>query len=143
MLITSCCQTRNAGYLKRWPATCRMIIAAMDPTWTPTLVCSSRLLNDVSLLSKLGRRRVKPSVEARIKELRAKGDGILKIGRTLGVGTSVVQRVVSAATPLYPPCPSPRATILSALSCNGPLQRILERDELATARQRDRIKGDH
>jgi hypothetical protein len=34
---------------------------------------------------------------------------------------------------------SPRATILSALSCNGPLQRILERDELATARQRDRI----
>jgi hypothetical protein len=42
---------------------------------------------------KLGRRRVKPSVEARILELRAKGDGILKIGRTLGVGTSVVQRV--------------------------------------------------
>jgi DNA invertase Pin-like site-specific DNA recombinase len=57
--------------------------------------------------TKLGRRRVKPSVEARIKELRAKGDGILKIGRTLGVGTSVVQRVVSAATPLYPPCPRP------------------------------------
>src|SRR6266516_366512 len=44
---------------------------------------------------KLGRRRVKPSVEARIRELRAKGDGILKIGRTLGIGTSVVQRVVS------------------------------------------------
>jgi len=44
----------------------------------------------------LGRRRVKPSVEARIKELRAKGYGILKIGRALGVGTSVVQRVVSA-----------------------------------------------
>src|SRR6266516_6847753 len=43
----------------------------------------------------LGRRRVKPSVEARIRELRAKGDGILKIGRTLGIGTSVVQRVVS------------------------------------------------
>jgi len=34
-----------------------------------------------------------PSVEARILELRANGDGILKIGRTLGVGTSVVQRV--------------------------------------------------
>src|SRR3979411_2260735 len=41
----------------------------------------------------LGRRRVKPSVEARILELRANGDGILKIGRTLGIGTSVVQRV--------------------------------------------------
>ena len=44
--------------------------------------------------SKLGRRRVKPSVEAAIRELRAQGDGILKIARTLGVGTSVVQRVV-------------------------------------------------
>ena len=48
---------------------------------------------------KLGRRKVKPSVEARIKEVpRAKGDGILKIGRTLGVGTSVVQRVVRETT---------------------------------------------
>jgi DNA invertase Pin-like site-specific DNA recombinase len=44
--------------------------------------------------TKLGRRRVKPSVEATIRELRAKGDGILKIAKTLGVGTSVVQRVV-------------------------------------------------
>jgi DNA invertase Pin-like site-specific DNA recombinase len=43
---------------------------------------------------KLGRRPVKPAVEARIRQLRAKGVGILKIGRTLGVGTSVVQRVV-------------------------------------------------
>src|SRR6195256_5159194 len=43
--------------------------------------------------TKLGRRRVKPSVEATIRELRAKGDGILKIARTLGIGTSVVQRV--------------------------------------------------
>jgi DNA invertase Pin-like site-specific DNA recombinase len=43
--------------------------------------------------TKLGRRRVKPSVEALILELRAKGDGILKIGKKLGVGTSVVQRV--------------------------------------------------
>jgi DNA invertase Pin-like site-specific DNA recombinase len=47
---------------------------------------------------KLGRRRVKPSVEAQIRELRAKGDGILKIGRTLGVGTSVVQRVLLETT---------------------------------------------
>jgi DNA invertase Pin-like site-specific DNA recombinase len=42
---------------------------------------------------KLGRRRTKPSVEAQIVALRAKGDGILKIGRKLGIGTSVVQRV--------------------------------------------------
>jgi DNA invertase Pin-like site-specific DNA recombinase len=46
--------------------------------------------------TKLGRRPVKPAVEARIRQLRAKGDGILKIGRTLGIGTSVVQRVVDA-----------------------------------------------
>jgi DNA invertase Pin-like site-specific DNA recombinase len=45
--------------------------------------------------TKLGRRPVKPAIEARIRQLRAKGDGILKIGRTLGIGTSVVQRVVS------------------------------------------------
>jgi DNA invertase Pin-like site-specific DNA recombinase len=44
---------------------------------------------------KLGRRKIKPSVEARIRELRAEGMGILKIGRTVGVGTSVVQRVVA------------------------------------------------
>jgi DNA invertase Pin-like site-specific DNA recombinase len=39
--------------------------------------------------TKLGRRRVKPSVEARILELRANGDSILKIGRTLGIGTAL------------------------------------------------------
>ena len=44
--------------------------------------------------TKLGRRSVKPAVEERIRELRAEGMGILKIGRTVGVGTSVVQRVV-------------------------------------------------
>ena len=43
--------------------------------------------------TKLGRRRVKPSMEARILELRDAGDGILKIGKKLGIGTSVVQRV--------------------------------------------------
>ena len=43
--------------------------------------------------TKLGRHRVKPSVEARILELRDAGDGILKIGKKLGIGTSVVQRV--------------------------------------------------
>jgi DNA invertase Pin-like site-specific DNA recombinase len=48
--------------------------------------------------TKLGRRPVKPAVEARIEALRAEGMGILKIGRTLGVGTSVVQRVLGAGT---------------------------------------------
>jgi DNA invertase Pin-like site-specific DNA recombinase len=47
--------------------------------------------------TKLGRRPVKPAIEARIRKLRAEGMGILKIGRTIGVGTSVVQRVLSAA----------------------------------------------
>ena len=42
---------------------------------------------------KLGRRRVKPSVEAQILALRDRGHGILRIGRQLGIGTSVVQRV--------------------------------------------------
>ncbi len=45
--------------------------------------------------TRLGRRPVKPAVEARIRQLRAKGDGILKIGKKLGIGTSVVQRVVN------------------------------------------------
>jgi hypothetical protein len=31
-------------------------------------------------------------VEARILDLKASGDGFLMIGRTLGVGTSMVQR---------------------------------------------------
>ena len=44
--------------------------------------------------TKLGRRPVASSMEVQIRELRANGDGILKIGRKLGVGTSVVQRVV-------------------------------------------------
>jgi DNA invertase Pin-like site-specific DNA recombinase len=45
---------------------------------------------------RLGRRPVKPSVEARIRELRSEGMGMVRIGKTLGVGTSVVQRVTSA-----------------------------------------------
>jgi DNA invertase Pin-like site-specific DNA recombinase len=47
--------------------------------------------------TKLGRRRVEPAVEAQILKLKAGGDGILKIGRKLGVGTSVVQRVFKQA----------------------------------------------
>jgi len=45
--------------------------------------------------TKLGRRRVKPPIEERIHELRKGGMGILKIGREVGVGTSVVQRVLA------------------------------------------------
>jgi hypothetical protein len=46
---------------------------------------------------KLGRRRTKPSVEAQIVALRAKGDGIHKIRRKLGIGASVVQRSLRIA----------------------------------------------
>jgi hypothetical protein len=35
-------------------------------------------------------------VEVQIRKLRAKGMGIIKIARTLGIGTSVVQRVIAA-----------------------------------------------
>jgi hypothetical protein len=40
---------------------------------------------------------VKPAVERRIRELRAKGMGMIRIGKALGVGTATVQRVVAAA----------------------------------------------
>jgi DNA invertase Pin-like site-specific DNA recombinase len=43
----------------------------------------------------LGRPSTAPAIEKRIRSLRAKRMGILKIGRTLGIGTSVVQRVVN------------------------------------------------
>ncbi len=46
---------------------------------------------------KLGRRPVDAKIEARIRALKAGGMGILKIGKTVGVGTSVVQRVTAAA----------------------------------------------
>ena len=48
--------------------------------------------------TKLGRRPVTESIENRIRELRAEGMGMLKIGRTVGIGTSVVQRVLASAT---------------------------------------------
>jgi len=47
--------------------------------------------------TRLGRPRTALAVEGRIRRLRAKGMGVLKIGRTLGVGTSVVQRVIKEA----------------------------------------------
>jgi DNA invertase Pin-like site-specific DNA recombinase len=46
--------------------------------------------------TKLGRPSIKSSIENRIRELRTEGMGVLKIGRTLGIGTSVVQRVIAA-----------------------------------------------
>jgi hypothetical protein len=45
---------------------------------------------------KLGRRRVSGKIEERIRALRSDGLGMLKISKTLGVGTSVVQRVLGA-----------------------------------------------
>jgi DNA invertase Pin-like site-specific DNA recombinase len=44
----------------------------------------------------LGRPRIDPDLEKRIRQLRKKGYGYLKIGRELGIGTSAVQRVVAA-----------------------------------------------
>lgn len=45
---------------------------------------------------RLGRPPVAPEIEARIRDLWISNIGILKIARELGVGTSVVQRVVNA-----------------------------------------------
>jgi len=46
---------------------------------------------------RLGRKPVGADVEARIRELRAAGMGILSIAREVGCGVSVVQRVVKVA----------------------------------------------
>lgn len=42
----------------------------------------------------LGRPKAAPEIEQQIIKLRSEGTGILKIAKTLGVGTSTVQRVV-------------------------------------------------
>ena len=47
---------------------------------------------------RLGRPKVAAALEQRIRELRGAGKGMLAIGRELGVGTSVVQRVVREMT---------------------------------------------
>jgi len=44
---------------------------------------------------RLGGPRIDPQVEKRIRMLRSKGYGILKIAGELGIGTSAVQRVVA------------------------------------------------
>jgi DNA invertase Pin-like site-specific DNA recombinase len=46
---------------------------------------------------RLGRRRVAPAIEQRIRDLHAKGFGKLKIARELEIGTSVVQRVLATS----------------------------------------------
>lgn len=46
---------------------------------------------------KLGRPTVGTDTEARIRELRAQGIGIVKVAKTLGIGVSAVQRVDGAA----------------------------------------------
>ena len=45
----------------------------------------------------LGRPKVSPRIETLIRQKRGKGMGILKIAKEVGVGTSVVQRVLKAA----------------------------------------------
>jgi DNA invertase Pin-like site-specific DNA recombinase len=45
-----------------------------------------------------GAGKTAPEVEDAIRVLRAEGMGKLKIGRTLGIGTSVVQRVLAEAS---------------------------------------------
>ena len=47
--------------------------------------------------TRLGRRPVAADVEAKIRKLRKAGMGILKIGRELNIGTSVVQRVLAVS----------------------------------------------
>jgi DNA invertase Pin-like site-specific DNA recombinase len=42
------------------------------------------------------RQAVSAGVEERIRELRSTGQGVLKIARTLGIGTSVVQRIIAS-----------------------------------------------
>jgi len=46
---------------------------------------------------RLGRKRVAPAIEKRIRELSARGHGKLKIARELECGVSVVQRVLAEA----------------------------------------------
>lgn len=46
---------------------------------------------------KLGRPTHGPEVEAKVRELRAQGMGVLKVAKTLGIGVSAVQRIEKAA----------------------------------------------
>ena len=46
---------------------------------------------------KLGRPTHGSDTEAKVRELRAKGMGVVKVAKTLGIGVSVVQRIEKAA----------------------------------------------
>src|SRR3981081_1704738 len=79
--------------------------------------------------TKLGRRRVKPSVEARILELKASGDGILKIGRKLGIGTSVAQRVLKQEPQLIRCVAAPSILNPGPLVGSGPAEPSTSKQE--------------
>jgi DNA invertase Pin-like site-specific DNA recombinase len=57
----------------------------------------ARGVNRTSEPLRLGRPPIHAATERDVRELRVKGMGILKIAKTLGIGTSVVQRVLTAA----------------------------------------------
>jgi len=48
--------------------------------------------------TKLGRPTLDKRTEAKVKDLRATGMGVLKVAKTLGIGVSAVQRIERAAT---------------------------------------------
>ena len=46
--------------------------------------------------TRLGRPTLSKMVEARVRELRAAGMGIVRVAKTLGIGVSAVQRIIKA-----------------------------------------------
>jgi DNA invertase Pin-like site-specific DNA recombinase len=46
---------------------------------------------------KLGRKPVSPEIEQRVRQMRANGDGMLKIAEKLQIGSGTVQRIVREA----------------------------------------------
>ena len=79
--------------------------------------------------TKLGRHRVDPAVEARILELKASGDGILKIGRKLGIGTSVVQRLLKQEPQLIRCVAAPSILKPRPLVRSGPAEPSTSKQE--------------
>ncbi|AOB29960.1 resolvase [Bordetella sp. H567] len=58
----------------------------------------SGLARAVAQGKRLGRPEVAPSVVQQVRELRAQGQGIIKIAKAVGCGVGTVQRIVSEAT---------------------------------------------
>jgi hypothetical protein len=92
--------SRLPSWIRNQPSSLPLISALIVPVAiSPQYECVQRVNAGLARArangTKLGRRRVKPSIEERIKEVRKGGMGILKIGREVGVGTSVVQRVLT------------------------------------------------